>query len=1046
MTNKNWYLILPIFLVQSFTFAVVSGIISDKSGNPLKGANILLEGTDLGVATNEDGSFVLEYVPEGEYSLEITYIGFKTKKITTTDSTNLAIILDSDVFSSESVVVTGISSERSIGNTEVSVSRVNVSDMSKTISFSDVSQMLYGKMSGVDIRKASGNVGGGWRFDVRAGGGLNGDEQPVIYIDGVRMDNDEFYSVYAGGQGVSTLADLNPEDIEGIDILKGPAGATTYGTNGSNGVVLITTKRGSKQDRTDGKDYTIKYKQVNGTNEQAYIYDNDKDGLYSADDLNAVHTPGNIEQRNFSISGGTPDLNYYIGLDDRYEEGLTINKKQNYMDRKSARLNLDIAASKNLNISVLTNYVKNMRTIPDNDNSILGWLGNTYWAVAQYDENGDPILNSVEDNDGSGRSYGTQKYEPFFFSDSSDINEIYYWVESKRFIGSISINFRPVNGLILNGRMGIDDSHINEDKNHNDPSQTSLPLEAERAFIRQNQEISYEIGLKYIKSIGSVESKTSLTTQAYDQKQQGFGLKKINYITPDISIMGSGEEMLYEDEEFYHFRDGGTVFSEELSIKDRYFLTFSNRKDFASTLGTKASQISYTGYRFGCRVDRALSFLTPSFISLLKPRFAYGESGVLPGLTDNNPILWQASSGGVGNGASISSVGNKDIKPEKIKETEVGFDAQVNLPSKLGFLSLEYTSYNQSAKESIVAKENSPSSGLTASSMLVNVGEMEMSGTEMLIKYSTDVGSLIGRPNWLQADLSYSSSHNKNKVVSLDNGGFDAQPIYSSFNTQVVQAGIPKYGWYNLFVLGAKFDEITGLYSGVQVDTVTQRMWDFDSTYLSKYAGASGVGSPYKVYLGLSTPSSIRYLSLNVRVFKNLNVYALWNWKSGHFMSNETKRYGVYFGSNRIRNELGDKLGFGGEEPLSGIEPLVDFDEYGNIVGIKLGKEEDYEKTSNDYAFTDPGYPANYLSDASFSRLKELSISYNMGDLLSRFNLKAVNDIQIYYSIQNLWTNTDYSGSDPEVNWSGAKAIDRGQDFLTAQHPRVHTWGLTITF
>ena len=262
MTNKNWYLILPIFLVQSFTFAVVSGIISDKSGNPLKGANILLKGTDLGVATKEDGTFILEYVPEGEYSLEITYIGFKTKKITTTDSTNLAIILENDVFSSESVVVTGISSERSIGNTEVSVSRVNVSEMSKAISFSDVSQMLYGKMSGVDIRKASGNVGGGWRFDVRAGGGLNGDEQPVIYIDGVRMDNDEFYSVFAGGQGVSTLADLNPEDIEGIDILKGPAGATTYGTNGSNGVVLITTKRGSKQDRTDGKNYTIKYKQM----------------------------------------------------------------------------------------------------------------------------------------------------------------------------------------------------------------------------------------------------------------------------------------------------------------------------------------------------------------------------------------------------------------------------------------------------------------------------------------------------------------------------------------------------------------------------------------------------------------------------------------------------------------------------------------------------------------------------------------------------------------------------------------------------------------
>ena len=146
-----------------------------------------------------------------------------------------------------------------------------------------------------------------------------------------------------------------------------------------------------------------------------------------------THT-GRIDHRNLSISGGTPALNYYIGLDDRYEEGLTVNKKQNYMDRSSARLNVDITASKNLSFSVLTNYVRNIRTIPDNDNSILGWLANTYWAVAQYDENGDPVLNSADDNDGSGRANGTQQYEPFYFLDSSDINKIYYWVESKRFI------------------------------------------------------------------------------------------------------------------------------------------------------------------------------------------------------------------------------------------------------------------------------------------------------------------------------------------------------------------------------------------------------------------------------------------------------------------------------------------------------------------------------------------------------------------------------------------------------------------------------------
>ncbi|MBJ12919.1 MAG: hypothetical protein CMG62_07590, partial [Candidatus Marinimicrobia bacterium] len=861
-------LFVPALLLSSFLFAAVTGTVSDQSGDPLIGANVVVEGTSLGAATKADGSFSIDYEPTGEFSLVVTYIGYKKMTVTTSETTDLAFNLEQDVFASEAVVVTGMGSERSLGNTEVSVSRLDASSLSETNAFSDVSQMLYGKVSGVDIRKASGNVGGGWRFDVRAGGGLNGDEQPVIYIDGVRMDNEEFYSAYAGGQGVSTLADLNPEDIESIEILKGPAGATTYGTNGSNGVVLITTKKGGEQNRADGKSYTMKYKQVTGTNEASYIYDNDKDGLYSADDLNKVHTPGKIEQRNLSIAGGTPGLNYYIGLDDRYEEGLTLNKKQNYMDRQSARLNVDIAASKNLNVSVSTNYVRNKRTIPENDNDIFGWLGNTYWAVAQYDENGDPLLNSADDNDGSGRANGTQQYQPYYFTDSSDINKIYYWVESKRFIGSISVNFQLADGLVLKGRVGIDDSRTNEEKKHNSSFPDTWSIENKQGFIRQNQELTYEIGSSYIKSIGSVESKTSITTQAFDQKKQGYGFKRLNYIAPDISITGFNQEMPYKDEEFFHFRDGGTAFTEELSMNGKYFLTFSNRRDFGSTLGTRATQISYTGFRFGCRADRAFNSFLPSFINLLKPRIAYGESGILPGLSDNIPILWETSS--EGESFLISNIGNEDIQPESIKEIEFGFDAQFDLPSKLGFLSLEYTLYNQRAEESIVYKENSPSTGLTASSIPVNVGEMEMSGTEMLLNYSTDIGALIGHPNLLQADLSYSSSHNKNKVIASSNGEFDAQPIYSSFNTQVIQSGLPKYGWYNLFVLGAKFDDATGLYSGVQVDTVTQPMWDFDSTYLSKYAGATGVGSPYKVYLGLSSPSSLRHLSLNLRIIKNI--------------------------------------------------------------------------------------------------------------------------------------------------------------------------------
>ena len=258
---KKSILYLVITSISLYAQSTISGTVTDESGNPLIGANVLVEGTAVGAATDIDGIFSINYIPEGEYTLVVSYIGYKKQLLTTSDTQNLNFILQQDVFASEAVVVTGIASERSIGNTEVSVSRLDASELSETNSFSDMSQLLYGKVAGVDIRKSSGNVGGGWRFDVRAGGGLNGSEQPVIYLDGIRIDNAEYSTILrgwipiSGGQGFSTLADLNPEDIESIEVLKGPAGATSYGTNGSNGVVIITTKKGQGIGRKDGRNF-----------------------------------------------------------------------------------------------------------------------------------------------------------------------------------------------------------------------------------------------------------------------------------------------------------------------------------------------------------------------------------------------------------------------------------------------------------------------------------------------------------------------------------------------------------------------------------------------------------------------------------------------------------------------------------------------------------------------------------------------------------------------------------------------------------------------
>jgi len=1043
---KKAILFLVITSLSLYAQSIISGNVTDESGNPLIGANVIVEGTVVGAATDIDGTFSINYVPEGEYTLLVSYFGYKDQLLTTSDTQNLNFVLQQDVFDMDKVVVTGIASERSIGNTEVSVSRVDASELSETNSFSDMGQLLYGKVAGVDIRKASGNVGGGWRFDVRAGGGLNGSEQPVIYVDGIRIDNAEYNTSFTGGQGFSTLADLNPEDIESIEVLKGPAGATSYGTNGSNGVVIITTKKGRGLDRKDGRSFSMKYKRIQGTNEPSYEFSTEKDGYYTADDINAVLTPGDISQQYFSILGGSPSLNYYISFDDRYEEGITVEKDNNYMDRKTARLNLDIVAAKDLTISVSSNYSHNTLTAPMNDNNIFGWMANTIYSPRR------PVLDADGNNTYDADSNMVLDNQPYYFTDSASIAGVKYSALSKRFLGSIGLNYRPfsdsklLSGLKITGRIGIDDSHIREDNTYRpDLFYSVIPAGSRYSSVRQNQELSYEMGMSFGYKIGSLNTNTSLTTQAFDRRYSILGLEKQNFITPAISNIGAGEELTYGDEDFFHARDGGTVITEEISFMDQYFLTLSNRSDFGSMIGSKAAEVNYIGYRFGWRADQTLSAFMPSFITMLKPRYAYGESGVLPGLRDNIELLWSAEPGGAGVGGVLSEIGNPTIEPERISETEIGFDTEMALPMNLGALSVEFTSYNQEATNSLVGKQNSPSTGLTESEEPVNVGKMEMDGTELLLKYSTDIGAVIGFPNFLSTDISYAISKNNNKVISLDDGNFEAQPIYDRFDMQVIQPGLPKYAFYNFKVIGASFDSETGLYTGAQLDTVTNAMWQTDSVYLKRYAFATGVGDPFKQYLGRSAPNEIRHLSLNLRIMKNLKVYALWDWKEGVMMQNDTKGFGSYFGAYKPIIETGDRLGLGGSEPESGVDVLVNFDGDGNISGIKAGKESEYEDVATAYARMDAAYSHNWLRDASFSKLRELSFSYSVGSL-DRLGITQISDVQIYYSIQNVWTKTDYDGPDPEISWNGALSGERSVDFLTLQNPRTYTFGITVTF
>lgn len=232
-TLKMIFVLLAIPLMASAQDASLLGLVTDgESGNALPGASVLLVDTELGAATSIDGRYRIDGITPGDYTLQVTYIGYETYSAPVTvaaGENEMDVVMTPDFTGLEEVVVTGIASATSKARAEVAVSSVSTEKLLEQNAYQDVSQLLNGKIAGVSVQPSSGNVGGGIRFNMRSSTGLNGDGQPVIYVDGIRIDATEIGGLGAGGQDVSLLASLNPEEIETVEVLKGPAGAALYG-------------------------------------------------------------------------------------------------------------------------------------------------------------------------------------------------------------------------------------------------------------------------------------------------------------------------------------------------------------------------------------------------------------------------------------------------------------------------------------------------------------------------------------------------------------------------------------------------------------------------------------------------------------------------------------------------------------------------------------------------------------------------------------------------------------------------------------------------
>ena len=953
--------------VQQSQGVRIQGVVVDATtGAPVGAASVSIAGEAAATATNRDGRFSLAYAPTGAFTLVVTTLGYRESRQSFTasdDLTGLRIELEPDPFESEAIVVTGIASSRSRSRAEVSVARVAAEELNEQQLYTSIDQLLSGKVAGVQMHPSAGYVGGGYRFYVRGGGGLNGNGQPLIYVDGVRLDDSDLDLLWNGGQGYSNLLSLSPSEIENIEVLKGPAAAAMYGTNASNGVVLITTKSGRGMTEDGGA--AINYRFSYGQNSMPFDYD---PALYANAGLyNSLLRDGTIENHTIDLSGGSGIFRYFVGYENKFEEGVA---PRNFQSRNAARVNLDAVPSDRLTLSATAAYSENDIERPHSDDAVLS----PHWNTIMVDR-------------------------PWKWYDSVAIASTTAPARNTRTTGSAQLTWTVLDGLALTGGVGVDNSYHRQDEFYPPEYSYWMGLGGRRRVAeRSSTQYTYDARASYAwEPLTGLAVTSVVGTQLFDSESSNIGAENRQFATGLITDIGSGSNYISMWEGRFQERQAGIYTSHALSYRDRYFGTLAVRKDYASAVGEDAPSIVYPQASFAVRLDDFEG--VPDFLNILKLRAAYGESGQLPDPGDTQRLLWGAAGTAYGPGAIPTLMGNPALEPERIRELEFGIDAQI-----ANRWSTELTYYTQNAENSIVGMPNSPSTGFGNIVIPYNVGKATAHGIE------ASIGADLVRTEDYGLDVNLIWNWQENEVVDLNDQG----PIIANYQVNAIEEGLPKHEYYAVITTGARFNE--------------------DGTY------AGPVESEGRVRLGNPIPDHTGSFALNFRFLEDFNMRGMADWGLGKRVFSIFRQFAARNGGYVPFAEMAARLGL---EDDWGWITSVDFDDY---TPLTPGTQE-YMDLAHEFARMDPFYRGNYIFDADYFVLRELSLSYDATDLLSRFGAPSqVRGITVGVAGKNLVRRSEYADGDFEVNAPGARSSAWGIDYGTVPPPRVLNFWVNLAF
>lgn len=990
----------------------IKGQVLDDKGEPVVGVSVQIKGTHQGTITDADGNFSLE-VPDEDNTLIFRSVGFKTQEVQVGDGLQpITVHFTYTSTTLDETVVVGYTSvkRKDITGSVSSVGQETIKDIPNVT----VEKAMQGRMPGVHVVQNSGTPGSGIDVRVRGTTSINGNTQPLYVIDGVPVTTGNPSQLDLGGQDLNALAQIDPNDIASIEVLKDAATAAMYGARAANGVVLITTKSGSygKGQATVHVNTSFgtqnAWKKLKTLNNQQYfeligdeIRNYTGDQTISNEDamsmvgmpmnkdytnyLDYIFQPGQLQNHSVDVSGGGEKTSYYASVGYFKNDGIL---RSSSLDRYSTRLNLKTQATERISLSTNLGFTRTNERRVRNDNNIYGYLLPSLLTPPDY---------TLYNDD------GTYTPNPLGWANPASIANSYYnHVGTNRFIGNVSAEVKIFEGLSLVSKVGADMMSLGEDEY--DPANTAPGAGANGTGISATTSISSWLNEDYLSfnrtfgksniiaaaGISFQESKTELVS-AQASNFSSIHLHTLdNASTPITSSSSSGENSMRSYYANVHY-----------SYADRYLISGSFRYDASSRFSTDHKWATFPGVSAAWRISNENFFSDlKRTISDLKLRIGYGVTGNL--LSGDFPtlLLYSTRSYADAIGFYYSQLENPELEWEKNNEFDLGLD--IGFINNRIYVTADF--YNRITPNLILSKPYAAQTGFPSRSE--NIGKMKNQGVELNITSQNIVGKNF---NWT---TTLNLSHNKNTVEKL----YEGRDIQLGFSgTTIIREG-----------------EEIGSFYGYKIAGIFQNQDEIDNSPTQdgaapgdfKFVDENGDGiinDDDRVILGSPNPKLFGGFG-NTLTYKGLSLDIFCQFSVGNKIFNANKSY--INGMNSVFNQT--------DEVLDRWTP----DNHSTTMPRAI-----YGDPNNNWRNS-----SAMVEDGSYFRIKNVTLAYNFNDKTLKFSNGIIKGLRIYATANNLLTFTKYSGFDPEVNMFSGSAAVLGTDFGTYPQARSFVFGANFTF